>query len=209
MWPLFIPGQFTGERNLLCEQRSLRLTWGIQHWYSLNAILSLRASFLFDLSPSIYPDAIFFYKVLLDTTSVGSHWFLLLKTKFPVDPGSSHPVPLLACHCIQVKFLGWLPSFPLLISMWSCPGNTHQFRGDFSWAQSPKEITKGQPWPYRSSWLFKQLPESCSCLGKSPHEEASQSTWASFWNHPVGRHPWVSFRLREGKDQAMQNLEVV
>ena len=126
MWSLFTPGQFTGEMNLLCEQRILLAAskdicvckavfttdWdrSSQHWYSHNVILSLRDSFLFDLTPSIYPDAIFFSKVLLDTASVGSHWFLLLKTKFPVDPGYSHPVSYLLV--IAFRWSSWGGSLP-------------------------------------------------------------------------------------------------
>ena len=91
-------------------------------------------------------------------TTEDSHWFLLLKTKFPKGSGGFHPV---GCSLvISFRWSSWggsLPShfwFPcgLALATPMSPGKL------FSWTQSPKEITKGQPWPYRSSWLFKQLP---------------------------------------------------
>lgn len=105
-----------------------------------------------------------------------------LENKIPSGSWWFPPIALPTCHLIQVKFLRCLPSFLLWFPCGPGPATPISPGGAFSWAQSPKEITKGQPRSYHSSWLFKQLLESCSCLGKSPHEEGSEPTGVSSYH---------------------------
>lgn len=99
--------------------------------------------------------------------------------------------PHLSSHSGEVPEVAlFLPTFDFHVVL---PRPHPSVQGSFfSWTQSPKEITKGQPWPYHSSWLFKQLPWQAFTVRKGKSHLMS-TVFGSY--HPGRQPPRVKWPL--------------